>query len=113
MQAHSPASTRLSNVALTGSDRHRVRQLVCAIAAVGLLCTGHVVAQEPEEAASEQAPTAKPGKNGKVCEYEAVTGSRMKKKICFTPEQWEARQRAAKQLTRELDNRSIIGERSD
>lgn len=88
----------------------RIRHLLFAVAAIGLLSIGQAAAQEADESDSAQvaAPAgAKVGKNGKVCEYEAVTGSRMKKRVCYTPEQWEARERASKQMTRELDNRSI------
>lgn len=102
---HHKAASRLS----TTPSIRIVRHLLLAMVAIGLLSIGQAVAEEGKEAVSEP---AKPGKDGKVCEYQAVTGSRMKKRICHTPEQWEARQRAAKQVTRELDNRPIAAEGS-
>lgn len=84
----------------------RDRRHLLVILAVGLLSVGQAAAQEAGAPASTQATPA-PGKSGKVCRYEDVTGSRMKKRICYTPEQWEARERAAKELVRELDGKSI------
>ncbi len=88
-----------------------IRHLLFATAGIGLLSIGQVAAQDtadPASSAAEQtSPSATPGKNGKICEYELVTGSRMKKRVCYTPERWEARQRAGKELTRELDSKSI------
>lgn len=104
-------SRHLPDAAAAGEPRRRrVRHLLLAIAATGLLSIGQAAAQEAGEPAVAQAAApagAKPGKNGKVCEYEVVTGSRMKKRVCYTPEQWEAREKAGRELTRELDNRSI------
>lgn len=96
-----------------------VRSWLLVTASFALLAVGQATAQDEEGAASAQAvvPEAgnaaqpdkqdKPGKSRKVCEYEDVTGSRMKKRVCFTPEQWDARHRAAKDLVRELDGKPI------
>ncbi len=46
-------------------------------------------------------------KKGKICRTEEVTGSRMPKRVCHTPEQWEARERAGREAVRELDARSV------
>jgi len=102
-------SSHLSNVpAARAPGQRRIRHLLFAIAAIGLLSIGQAAAQEAGEPASAQAPaTVKPGKDGKVCQLEDVTGSRMKKRICYTPEQWEARERAAKELVRELDGKPV------
>lgn len=54
-----------------------------------------------------QAEGAKPGKQGKICRFEDVTGSRMRKRICHTQEQWDARERAAQNLVRELDAKPV------
>jgi len=62
---------------------------------------GEVVADAPPGAAPQ------PERNGKICEYEDVTGSRMKKRVCMTPEQYEARQRAAREAVREMDAKPI------
>lgn len=101
--------------------RQRTRRLLIATAGIALLWAGSVVAQEAADeapadvvlpTAGQTSSSAKPGKNGKVCEYEVVTGSRMRKRICHTPEQWEARQRAGKELTRELEGTSISADGS-
>lgn len=106
-------SIRLSDVPTARTPwQGRVRHLLLA-AAIGLLVAGQAAAQEAGEPDSAQAAvpaasqTARPGKDGKVCEYQVVTGSKMKKKVCHTAEQWEARERAAKQMTRELDGKAI------
>lgn len=82
-----------------------------ATAALGLLPIGQVAAQTNAPAHSpetqEAAPPAKQGKPVRICEYEDITGSRMKKRICLTPEQWEARQKAAKDFARELDAKPV------
>lgn len=93
--------------------QRRVRHLLLAIAGLGLLSIGQVAAQGAADAAATAAgqasPSVKADKAEKVCEYEVVTGSRMKKRVCYTPEQWEARQRAGKELTRELDDNRPVG----
>ncbi|MFT3754583.1 MAG: hypothetical protein QM769_01330 [Pseudoxanthomonas sp.] len=95
----------------------RLRQSLLAVAGIGLLFIGQAAAQQAPEPASAQAAapaTTEPGtqaakldKNGKVCKYEEVTGSRFKKRVCFTPEQWEAREATAKQFMRELDGKPV------
>lgn len=84
------------------------RLLFVAVSVGGLMCIGQATAQEAAAAASGQtAATGVQGKSGKVCRSEDVTGSRMKKRVCYTPEQWEERERAARELVRELDGKSI------
>lgn len=109
MHVHPIGSSRPSNVpAARAPWQRRIRHLLFAIAATGLLSIGQAAAQEAGDPASAQASASvKPGKNGKVCQLEDVTGSRMKKRICYTPEQWEARERAAKEVVRELDARPV------
>lgn len=91
-----------------------IRRLLFALAIVVLLTSGQAVAQDtaagqasaqPAVAADRQAE--QPEKTGKVCQYEEVTGSRMKKRLCYTPEQWAARERAAKEMKREMDGKPI------
>jgi hypothetical protein len=83
------------------------------LGAVVLLPNGQVAAQAAAGSTSAQPTLAvdrqvEPSeKNGKVCQYEIVTGSRMKKRICYTPEQWAARELAAKALKREMDDKPI------
>ncbi|MBV2208644.1 MAG: hypothetical protein KUL77_03650 [Thermomonas sp.] len=77
--------------------------LAAVITALLSLGTAHAMPQ-----AAEQHEPSKPDKqNGKVCQSEEVTGSRMKKRVCLTPEQWEARERAGKELKREMDSKPI------
>ncbi|TYT25694.1 hypothetical protein FZO89_05170 [Luteimonas viscosa] len=108
MHACSIGPSRPSNVRTSLPQHRRTRCLLFAGAIIGLLSIGQAMAQEAVEPASTQAskPT-KPGKNGKVCQLEDVTGSRMKKRVCYTPAQWEARESAAKAMVRELDGKSI------
>lgn len=112
MRACSTATVRPSSASPVRATASRARHLLFAIAAVGLLSLGPAAAQEPGETAAERTP-AKPGKSNKVCKHEAVTGSRMKKRVCYTPEQWEARERASKSMARELDSRPISERGSD
>lgn len=68
-------------------------------------------AQEAAGDASEESPNpvdVRPGE--KICQYEDVTGSRMRKRVCFTQERWEAREMAAKNLVRDLDAKPVAGE---
>ncbi len=86
----------------------RARHLLLMSLGFTALVIGPAVAQQaPQQVlqmgSDEAATVAKPGANSKVCEYEKVTGSRMKKRVCYTPEQWEARQHAAKDAKREMD----------
>jgi len=84
------------------------KQLSLAMLAAGLLALGQAVASDPAATDASAAPaTPKTGKSGKVRTYEVVTGSRLKKRVCLTPEQWAARERAAKELGRELDARPV------
>lgn len=90
-----------------------IRRLLLTLGAIVLLPNGQAAAQaavgptsaQPNVAADRQAEPSE--KNGKVCQYEIVTGSRMKKRICYTPEQWAARELAAKALKREMDDKPI------
>ncbi|MDH5822824.1 hypothetical protein QFW77_07425 [Luteimonas sp. RD2P54] len=93
-----------------GRGRHP--HLLLAMVTVGLLAVGQSAAQEGSEPAvapeAAQAPLpATPDRGGKVCHYEEVTGSRMRKRICYTPEQREARERAARDMVREMDSKGI------
>lgn len=108
MCAYSIDSSQLSGRPAIDDRLRRLRGWLIAGAAVALLFAGHAAAQEAADADSAQAsaPT-KPGRNGKVCQLEDVTGSRMKKRVCYTPEQWEAREADAKAMVRELDGKSI------
>lgn len=87
--------------------------LFAIVTVIGFLTIGQAVAQEAEEPTSAQAETTVAqqavvtGRNGRVCRYEDVTGSRMKRRICYTPKRWEARERAAQELVRELDAKPI------
>jgi len=79
------------------------------VVAIGL-CSGlQVVAQEPaaENAAREALPEDARVRNGKICQYEDVTGSRMRKRVCYTAARWEARERNAQALVRELESKSV------
>lgn len=108
MQSRFVDAVRLSNVRAAHAPRRRIRHLLFAVVVTGLLSVGQVSAQDTEGSASDPASTpAAPNRHGKVCEYEVVTGSRMKKRVCYTPEQWAARERAGKELTRELNDRAI------
>ncbi|TYT25695.1 hypothetical protein FZO89_05175 [Luteimonas viscosa] len=109
MHAHSIGSSHPSTVpAASVPQQRRIRCLLFAGAIIGLLSVGRAAAQEAAEPAAAQAPApAKPGKNGKVCQQQDVTGSRMKKRVCYTPERWQAREAAAKEMVRELDGKSI------
>lgn len=105
-------SIRLHCASGTGAWRrpHIGHALVVA-AAMTLSSIGPAIAQEAETDASQAPALPAPGRNGKVCQYEDVTGSRMKKRVCHTPEQWEARERSAKEAVRELDRKSPEGPR--
>ena len=57
-------------------------------------------AEQPAEPASPPQAAVKPQE--KVCKYMPRTGSRFQKKVCRTPEQWEAMAEAAKSGLGEL-----------
>lgn len=114
MPARSPGSTLPSSHPSAHAPRpwlRRFRHLLLATMSVSLLSIGQAIAEEtpepaPSQASAEQAAASpKAGRNGKVCQLEDVTGSRMKKRICYTPEQWAARERSGKQMVRELDGK--------
>ncbi|MCW4455627.1 hypothetical protein OK348_12615 [Flavobacterium sp. MXW15] len=117
MHVDSIRSTRLPIA--SALRRRRIRYLPFAVVAtIGLLAAGNVAAQDATQPGPTQtqdvAPMEQPAaqakrgkKDNKVCHYEDVTGSRMKKRVCFTPEQWEARAKAAKDFMRELDDKPL------
>lgn len=92
------------------------RPIFAALVA-GALGIGPAMAQDAPEndtAAEVRASTpAESSRNGKICRFEDVTGSRMRKRICHTPEQWVARERAAQAAVRELDGKSVAGSADD
>ncbi|MGJ4728239.1 hypothetical protein [Luteimonas sp. SDU101] len=92
--------------------RHIGYALVAAVT-MSLLSVGLAMAQEAGAEAAQAPAVPVPGKNGKICQHEDVTGSRMKKRVCHTPEQWEARERAARDMVRELDRKSPGGPRDE
>lgn len=106
--AHSIHSSRVVDIDRTRSwwKRHP-SWLVLAVAGACLLSAGAGLAQETGGSVSPSAVTAatpaKPGKEPKVCHLESVTGSRMPKRTCHTQAEWDARERAAQALVRELD----------
>lgn len=77
--------------------------LAATVIALLPFSTAHAALQTVEQ--HEQ--SKQPSKNGKVCQSEDVIGSRMKKRVCLTPEQWEARERAGKELKREMDSKPM------
>jgi len=108
MRVLSTGSAELSMLSAARTRARRSCHLMVALAVSGLLSTGQVVAQEAQEPASAEA-SGSPTKDrkGKICQYEEVTGSRMKKRVCHPPEQWEAREKAAKDMVRELDAKPV------
>ncbi|WP_310151884.1 hypothetical protein [Luteimonas sp. 3794] len=79
----------------------------------GLSFVGPAVAQDvqvsPENTNVQAAAPVPSSTSAKVCRFEDVTGSRMRKRVCHTPEQWDARERAAQAAVRELDGKSVAG----
>lgn len=109
-----PSAFQLSNAPTRPRDRrrHAIRVWLLAGAVVGMLSIGPAWSQEATAPAQDQPDTrlaveGEVNKNGKVCKREDVTGSRMPKRVCYTPEQWEARQRAAREAVREMDARQV------
>lgn len=91
-----------------------IRRLSLAVLVGALSCVGQVAAQEVEASAAPQPSTpVTTGREDKVCHYEDVTGSRMKRRVCHTQERWEAQERAGKTLMRELDNRPVRGDQNE
>ncbi len=77
-----------------------------------LAFSGQVSGQAPppeSPAATEALPADVPASNEKICRYEDVTGSRMRKRVCHTAERWEARERQSKAMVRELDDKPVRG----
>ena len=66
-------------------------------------------AETPTITAAPEAAVVKNAgaKEKKECRSEEVTGSRFKKKICFTPEQWAERDRHTREFMQELDSRAV------
>lgn len=92
--------------------RLRNASVLPAALAAYLCAAGPVVAQESEGssgAAETTVPSDAPAGSEKICRYEEVTGSRMRKRVCQTAERWEARERTSKNLMRELDGRPVKG----
>lgn len=113
MRVDFPAA--VADVRFTASLRARRLKIRCtlfAVLAAGLSVSGHsALAQETDDNVSEEnSDSVASGGDGKVCQYEDITGSRMRKRVCHTPERWEAREMAAKNLVRELDAKPVAGE---
>ena len=108
MSAYSMGSSPSPGRSAVDFRWQRIHRLLMPAAAIVLLSVGHVAAQEaPDPDPLQMSAPAKASRNGKVCQLEGVTGSRMKKRVCYTPQQWEAREAAAKAMVRELDGKSI------
>lgn len=94
-----------------------LRPISAFVGAAGVIAclalAGEAAAQDAEDT---DVKTPEPVASGigssgeKICRYEDVTGSRMRKRVCQTAEQWEARERASKSLARELDGRAVRGQ---
>lgn len=85
--------------------------LLAPLIAVLTFAAQSASAQEPAENASEESSNpVETQRNEKICRYEDVTGSRMRKRVCFTQERWDAREMAAKNLVRDLDAKPVAGE---
>lgn len=82
--------------------------IVVATALAGISQASAAVQSAPaHDGATDAGSTPNVGKKGKICRTEDVTGSRMPKRVCHTPEQWEARERAGREAVRELDARAV------
>ncbi|MBX3485937.1 hypothetical protein [Phenylobacterium sp.] len=58
--------------------------------------------------AAEKGP--KPNKDGMVCVKEAVSGSKMKSRICMTQAEWDARKAADREMVEQAQrNRPLQG----
>ena len=78
---------------------------------VGSLSIGSALARQSAEAARASPPEAAgQDRHAKVCEYELVTGSRMRKRVCMTQEQRDARMNAGREVTRELERKEIAAD---
>lgn len=62
--------------------------MISLVLAAALLAAGDPPASAPPPAAK----TEKPSKDNLICKREAVLGSRMPRKVCLTPEEWDQRQ---------------------
>ena len=99
------------------NQQSRPQHRLLAALLLGLLPVGPALAQaadkppadEPAETAQANATQGKSAgtEQRKICRYETTIGTRMRKKVCQTPEQWEARQQAGKNLRREMDDKPI------
>lgn len=113
MHPRTPDTIRHPNTSTARASTSRVRRILLATLSASLLSMGQAIAEDapetaPPQASNEQAAaTPKPGRNGKICQVEEVTGSLMKKRVCKTPEQWAARENAAKRAVREMDQRPV------
>lgn len=114
MQIRSGLTGHQCDIPAALADRPWRKQcLLLAISGFALLASGQALAQEAvpanathaDASAAEQAPRSE--KKDKVCKSEDVIGSRMKKRVCYTPEEWEERERAAKELKREMDAKPV------
>jgi hypothetical protein len=81
---------------------------------VSLLAAVTLMADTPA-AASAAAPAAPPGsdqkklaKKGMLCRNEPVLGSKLPKRVCYTPEQAEERRAADRELTEYMQHSSRL-----
>ena len=75
------------------------------------LSIGPALARQSAEAAVASPPEAAgQDRHAKVCEYELVTGSRMRKRVCMTQEQRDERMNAGREAARELERKEIAAD---
>ena len=111
-----PSRTSEAHTARQG----RVLHLLLAAAALAALPVGNVVAQQADQPSAtpahapevDEAAQAKKNKKDMICEYETSVGTRMKKKVCYTRAQMEARKRAGQNLMREVDRKPLNEDKS-
>jgi len=109
MNVHSIRSIRSTEAGPTRPGGQTAFHLMLSVvAAACVLAFAPAAAQETDGTTPvAQAESARPNKDEKICRVEDVTGSRMRKRICHTQEQWDARERAAQNLVRELDGKPV------
>jgi len=75
-----------------------MQSLKVVVTAVGLLCGGAAVAEQPKPADGSQ-----PGTDERlVCFAEKTTGSHLRKRICMTPEEREQRRKEDQEAVNKL-----------
>lgn len=81
-----------------------LRYSTCAVIAVFGLAACTTVSSSEDAPRNAQSAAAEVNENGEICRFRDVTGSNFRRKVCGTPEEWAAIERASREATKRIQD---------